>query len=491
MYIDLINQLAITATMFFIGGKYFEKRGLDINPTIISKINAGIGAGILGTLLMLSTIHVTDTVIVDLRYLGMVIVAVAGGPISAIVSGVFIGLARILISDVSIASLTALTVAITHGIVFGCISRLNISRFRKYVYMYSFQIIVTSIILYNLIDNVTVSKFVISSYVPNAIFASFFSVYIAEYIFKSNKNNRAIMYYKIMADNSVDLLTTHHIDGTFKYISPSSEKILGYNPEELVGKDPYNFYHPDDIAIVRESHFEIMRTSVSNTVIYRFLKNDGSYIWLETTSRLMKSSLNNPYEIISSSRDITARKEYENDLLLSNCNLKELSNLDGLTQISNRRHFDEILEKEWKLSLRNNIPISLIMFDIDQFKKYNDTFGHQQGDICIIEVARVAKTLLKRPNDFIARYGGEEFAVILPDTDKEGARKIAEKIRAMIEKTSIPLQNTKSDSFVTVSLGVATIVPSNAVHFTQLIDYSDTALYYAKNSGRNTLISIE
>jgi diguanylate cyclase (GGDEF)-like protein/PAS domain S-box-containing protein len=491
MYIDLMNQLAITATLFFIGGKYFENRGLDINSTLMTKILAGIGAGFLGTLLMLSTIHVTETVIVDLRYLGMVIVAVAGGPVSALVAGVSIGLARILIADVTISSLTALSVAITLGIVFGLITILNISRFSKYLLMYSIQILVSCTVLYNLINDVTISKFVISSYLPNAIIASFFSVYIAEYLFETNKNNRAIMYYKIMADNSIDLLTTHYIDGTFKYISPSSKKILGYYSEELVGKAPYNFYHPDDIATIRKAHSAILKSTVSNSVVYRFKRKDGVYIWLETTSKIMKSNMNNPIEIISSSRDITAKKEFEDTLLQSNNDLKKLSNLDGLTQISNRRHFDEVLEREWKISLRNNSPISLIMFDIDQFKKYNDTFGHQQGDCCIREVARVSKSLLKRPNDFIARYGGEEFAVILPNTDKEGAKKVAEKIRIMIENTSIPLQNVKGGSFVTVSLGVATIVPTNMVHFTQLIDFSDTALYYAKNSGRNTMISIE
>ncbi|NUN63910.1 diguanylate cyclase [Pseudanabaena biceps] len=166
--------------------------------------------------------------------------------------------------------------------------------------------------------------------------------------------------------------------------------------------------------------------------------------------------------------------------------LEALSHRDGLTGISNRRHFDNVLDREFKASQREKTYLSLILFDIDYFKKYNDTYGHLAGDDCLCRVADSANHVVKRPRDTLARYGGEEFAVILPDTDAIGANFCAEKIRREIEMLEIQHRSSDTSSYVTASLGVSTLSPhSKVLTYQQLIQEADIALYQAKREGKN------
>ena len=165
--------------------------------------------------------------------------------------------------------------------------------------------------------------------------------------------------------------------------------------------------------------------------------------------------------------------------------LNLLSSLDGLTGIANRRRFDEYLGTEWKRGQRYSKPLSLIMVDIDFFKAYNDTYGHQAGDECLKAVASIIQRTLLRPEDLLCRYGGEEFSVVLPETDKNGAAFVANKICSAVEITGIPHSGSKASDFLTISLGVATILPTNKLSPADLITAADGALYRAKCEGRN------
>ncbi len=166
--------------------------------------------------------------------------------------------------------------------------------------------------------------------------------------------------------------------------------------------------------------------------------------------------------------------------------LEALSHRDGLTGISNRRYFDTALEREWNAAKRENKFLSLILFDIDFFKKFNDTYGHLAGDDCLCQVAIASSQVIRRPRDTLARYGGEEFAVILPDTDPTGAMVCAEKLRHKIESLSICHPSSQVTVRVTASLGISTINPSIEVSIAQqLIKEADLALYQAKREGRN------
>lgn len=175
----------------------------------------------------------------------------------------------------------------------------------------------------------------------------------------------------------------------------------------------------------------------------------------------------------------------------SNATLLRLSTMDGLTGIANRRHFDEILLQEWKIGLRENTTLSVIILDIDFFKKYNDGYGHQGGDDCLKEVAKTLSDSMHRPGDFIARYGGEEFVAILPGTDAEGAAMIAEKMRANVAARNIPHAHSSVASHVSISLGVASMQPDKSATPADLIALADGALYKAKEQGRNRYVVAE
>lgn len=168
--------------------------------------------------------------------------------------------------------------------------------------------------------------------------------------------------------------------------------------------------------------------------------------------------------------------------------LSRLSSLDGLSGIANRRYFDEHLSREWSRAARNNTPLSLIMCDIDYFKVYNDTYGHQAGDECLKKVAQALTDTITRPGDLVARYGGEEFAVILPDTDIVGVASISEALRSNVAKLRIDHTNSKIEKHVTISLGASSAAPNPGSAPEVLISQADKALYQAKQEGRNRVI---
>lgn len=175
-------------------------------------------------------------------------------------------------------------------------------------------------------------------------------------------------------------------------------------------------------------------------------------------------------------------------LAASNNILKRLSYMDFLTKIPNRRFFDEFIAREWRRALREQEMLSLIMVDIDQFKMYNDTFGHQAGDDILLQVATALGSAVKRPGDLIARYGGEEFVVVLPKTALPGARQISEQMRRAVEGLNITHPGSP-DSRLTISLGLATAQPGREDLPLDFINAADKALYQAKEAGGNCICS--
>jgi diguanylate cyclase (GGDEF)-like protein len=195
-------------------------------------------------------------------------------------------------------------------------------------------------------------------------------------------------------------------------------------------------------------------------------------------------------ELLETSK-IQAQKliEINQALEQANSSLEKLNNIDPLTQIANRRCFDNYLTTEWQRHLREQKPLTLILIDIDYFKHYNDHYGHQGGDDCLVQVAQTLTTVPQRITDLVARYGGEEFAVILPNTDIEGGLTIAELMKREIAALAIPHAKSEVCDYVTLSLGVASLIPTVATTIDDLIANADQALYAAKNKGRDRAIA--
>ena len=187
-------------------------------------------------------------------------------------------------------------------------------------------------------------------------------------------------------------------------------------------------------------------------------------------------------------RELLKRKLVEKKLLELNQQLGKLAAVDGLTQVANRRIFDEFLTREWQRGQREKHPLALILCDIDYFKFYNDSLGHQSGDLCLRRVARTITKTVRRPADLVARYGGEEFAIILPQTSPQNALKVAETIRAKIRQLALPHPESVASRYVSLSLGVTSAVPQAKYSKKQLLVTADKALYQAKRQGRDCSI---
>lgn len=169
--------------------------------------------------------------------------------------------------------------------------------------------------------------------------------------------------------------------------------------------------------------------------------------------------------------------------------LEKISHTDALTGISNRRHFDQFLDQEWRRCIRGGFSLSIIMIDIDYFKQYNDYFGHSGGDDCLKKVATVLQQTLMRSTDFLARYGGEEFIIVLSQVEHKGAASLAEKLRGAVEKLRIPHPLSKIAPHVTISLGCATMIPIRGSSAQPLVNAADELLFAAKEQGRNQVKS--
>ncbi|BAU66773.1 two-component response regulator [Stanieria sp. NIES-3757] len=231
--------------------------------------------------------------------------------------------------------------------------------------------------------------------------------------------------------------------------------------------------------------FKLFVQVVENCIVLEqehFYKSDSLQAWFQ----IVAVKLNDGFAMTF--RDITERKQMEIALQDANCELKRQANIDSLTQVANRRRFDEYILQEWARCARERQFLSLILCDVDYFKAYNDEYGHQAGDDCLYQVAQGMNNIVRRPADLVFRYGGEEFAIILPFTSGEGAIGVAEAIRQEIKQLKIPHNLSQVNQYVTLSLGISSIIPHHNSAPEMLIASADRALYEAKAQGRDRVI---
>jgi two-component system, chemotaxis family, response regulator WspR len=186
-----------------------------------------------------------------------------------------------------------------------------------------------------------------------------------------------------------------------------------------------------------------------------------------------------------------ALHESQRKLIETNLELQRLTNVDGLTGLSNRRYFNEFSGPQWKLAIREKSPIGILMVDVDNFKKYNDTYGHLAGDEVLKGVGAAMQKSVSRPTDLPARFGGEEFVVLLPASPLESVRTVGERLRANVEELGIPHVASTVCGHVTVSVGGAVTIPAPDATLISLIEAADQALYEAKETGKNRLVTRE
>lgn len=271
-------------------------------------------------------------------------------------------------------------------------------------------------------------------------------------------------------------------------------EMSGYSQEELLGKDHRiinSGTHPK--AFFAEMWATITSGKVWHGEVCNRAKS-GALYWVDSAIAPVKDAAGEIEHYISVRIEVTEHKRREEEINLAyqhlaeaNDQLEQLSRVDSLTSLANRRHFDETLENEISRQSRLQTPLTLILCDIDYFKKYNDTYGHQAGDACLQKVARSIQSSFLRSSDLVARYGGEEFAVVLPHVDKDIALALAEKMRVNVQGLELEHDSSGISRVITLSVGVTTLVPVKHTTMAMLIEQADKSLYLAKAKGRNNV----
>ncbi|MBT9311562.1 diguanylate cyclase domain-containing protein [Leptothoe kymatousa] len=293
----------------------------------------------------------------------------------------------------------------------------------------------------------------------------------------------------ILDASSNILYVNDFASGTNYYVNGFMQHILGYSPQEIQKLGPKfleQIANPKDIQAIHQARTTLAQASRDKTVEteYRLRHKQGSWHWMLCRETIFQwHEDGTPLQLLGTATDITVHKENTKALEQKNQVLTELAMVDGLTQIANRRAFDDFLDRAW--ADRTQSPLSLILCDIDFFKPYNDNYGHQQGDKCIQKVARAITDAVKRRPDLVARYGGEEFAIVLPNTTQEGAKNVAQNIQIAISNLRIEHHHSGISEYVSLSLGIATAAAREERSPNKLIAAADQGLYHAKSNGRN------
>jgi len=288
------------------------------------------------------------------------------------------------------------------------------------------------------------------------------------------------------------LVSVADANGKIIHVNDKFCKTSGYSRKELLGQNHSvikSGIHPP--AFFKDMWQHIRSGQIWHAEICNRAKN-GELYWVDSTIVPLKNASGTIERYISVRIDITEQKRHEleieranQELEEANSKLQKLSRIDGLTNIANRRFFDETLLQELSRMQRNNTPLTLILCDIDFFKKYNDQYGHQMGDSCLQQVAQCIHSSFTRTGDLVARYGGEEFAVILPNVDQAAAINLAENLRLAIKNLQIRHESSEIDNVLTLSIGVTTAIPDKDASVANYILAADKALYQAKASGRD------
>ncbi len=267
---------------------------------------------------------------------------------------------------------------------------------------------------------------------------------------------------------------TSDMDGTIESVNLQVSRLSGYSDRELIGRSFTYLLDRPFSRQYRESLDAVLRNDKSQEIVG--LRKDGNTYPLAFFMR--RIDVAKPL-LVGVMRDITLEKRYQE-------NLQRLSETDSLTGVANRRKFENILTEKWKAAARNRHFLSLIMLDVDHFKRFNDSFGHPRGDRCLIMIAEAMNRVVKRTPGMVARYGGEEF-VVLAEGDSDQARMIGQKIIREVQQLAIPHVSDTGNDRVTVSLGIASLKPTPESKAVELLQQADAALYRAKQEGRNRL----
>ena len=317
-------------------------------------------------------------------------------------------------------------------------------------------------------------------------------LYRFRFLAADEREKRQTVFLSNISDNLGTALYTTNRDGIITFANTAMEHLLGYSQQEMLGSNAHSLFHEplekDSMCICEEV---LMKNTTIRSDHYAFQDRLGTPFPVE----VICSPLREHKQIVGTAtifQDISQRraqekqlKKAQEELLQANEALESLARFDGLTSVHNRRSFDEQINRLWRSAQRLKQPLGLLMIDIDHFKRYNDCFGHLQGDQCLQTVANVLETSCKRPEDFVARYGGEEFAILLPYTSSTDCYHVARRIQKNMAKLALDHPMALETGIVTLSIGCCSMIPQPDKKVQDLIFEADQFLYSAKENGRN------
>jgi diguanylate cyclase (GGDEF)-like protein/PAS domain S-box-containing protein len=297
---------------------------------------------------------------------------------------------------------------------------------------------------------------------------------------------KIVALHEQVTENSRDAILLVDLDGYASFVSPAMERMVGWSPEEMREQGGGNgLVHPEDLAELHKALGELRAGAPGAMIEYRIRKRDGLYLWAEASIKALRdATTGSVMGTLNIIRDVSERRIAQDKLEDAYKAVEALAATDSLTGLANRRRFDQALTHEWRRGLREQSPLSVLMIDADYFKSYNDEYGHPCGDICLKQIAKAALDVAARPGDLVARFGGEEFAVILPNTEVDGALQLGQEICQSMRNQEVP-HSANPRGLVTLSVGCATMVPALGLHTVNLIELADEALYEAKRRGRD------
>jgi len=323
----------------------------------------------------------------------------------------------------------------------------------------------------------------------------------------NNKDELSHTPLEVILDIAVDAIISIGSKGIVSTFNPAAEKLFGYSSDEVIGQN-IKMLMPEPYSSEHDSYLE----SHEKTGVKKIIGIGREVVGKHKTGSVFplrlsvgKALVDGKAVYVGFIHDITERKKQEKELKnhrvhlqslveqrtkeLSSANetLRELASVDSLTNLPNRRIFDETLKNEILRAVRHKDSLSLMMCDIDYFKKFNDSYGHLAGDQCLMDVAECLRTSFRRVSDLPARYGGEEFSVILPHTESSKALNLGERFIKNLKKLKIVHDDSDISDYVTISIGLVTVTPNKLSDANSFIKAADDALYKAKENGRNRI----
>ena len=322
---------------------------------------------------------------------------------------------------------------------------------------------------------------------------------VKERTLKIRAQSKKLKKLSIVARETNNAVLITDAEGNFEWVNEGFTRMYEVTFEQLIKERGKNIIDSSSNPHIKDIINKCIKENITINYESFYTKSSGEKIWAQTSFTPIFDNNGKLTNLVAIESDISSIKEAENKISkqkdqLEYANnqlaeaikkLEQLVTHDALTGIFNRRKFFEFYKLEWRRSIRNNRPVSVILIDVDFFKLYNDTYGHQAGDKCLKKIAYVLENTINRPGDLSARYGGEEFIIVLSETSSKGAADVAEKLRKNVEAMSIVHKTSSVLEYVTISLGYSTTIPTKDADSASLINAADNALYKSKKDGRN------